>query len=86
MLPMLHNTQTSSLYTHRVGSDLVVVVKEGEEERSEGGCTKGWLLKIGNHRAIEHLPQCTHIAILWVWVCVCVCGGEGEEREEGVSI
>lgn len=54
--------------THQTSStDLKVVVHEGQEERGVGCGSQGWLLQIQQVRTIEHVPQCSHIAILQRW-------------------
>ena len=46
---------------------LVVVVEEGKEERGVGAAVECQLLQISQHRAIQHVPQSSHIAILWTY-------------------
>ena len=54
--------------THQTSStDLKVVVHEGKEERGVGRGSQGGLLQIQQVGTIEHVPQCSHIAILQRW-------------------
>ena len=82
--------------THQTSStDLKVVVHEGQEERGVGCGSQGRLLQIQQVGTIEHVPQCSHIAILQRWGVWGVAerivvhvgssdfGGWGEQREGG---
>lgn len=59
---------------------LVVVVEEGKEERGVGAAVECQLLQVSQHRAIQHVPQSSHIAILLTYthqhskVCMQHCG------------